>query len=227
MLSAQASLLGSSSAQSWALDVVNMRHRWTHIRDETFYTLGRPVYQLPANLDAYSSLNEDLNQVLWRKFYPLYEKVFSILEEHLNAEIFHLPMLALPGFHIFEYDSEKPSKQGGAHFDLSHMVLARHFNLCCDPECNLSFTLALELPVQGSGVDLFPSWYDGTSKESYEAIASSLTPTYVPYEIGGLYIFSGYRLHRIALNKSPHVNGRRITMQGHLFKCRNNWIIYW
>jgi hypothetical protein len=207
--------------------VDNLRSHWHEVRSNAFFTIGRPLYQLASEMALYQFTNSPLNKLLWGELEDLYLKTFDVLEDHLGAPVYHLPSTAIPGFHVFVYQKDAPSKGGAPHFDLSHFAIANHLGLAIEAREHLSYALPLELPGSETGIDFYPGLYDPARKGNDQEVAGKAVPSFTPYRVGLLYLFSGYRLHRISVNEQSAAEGRRLTLQGHLFRIANHWITYW
>lgn len=211
-----------------------------------FYTLGPATYiDCMRDSQIYSMMTAQTNPVLKEYFGWLYDTIVY----HIYYQIGPCRLakdLAYPGFHIFgckpgkepkfatkEY-MEKPSAT--IHVDLQQ---EKHINVWnqyedVDLENCLSFTLCLEIPKTGAGLN---TWYDDSVKcyevnDDYTKAIKSIeygaygTPTVVPYIPGKMFYFIGPLQHQIAPGYNLSLNDRRITMQGHGVKCNGVWELY-
>lgn len=211
-----------------------------------FYTLGSVTYiDGLANLPEYYRYARDMNPILKDFFGWLYDIVLNKLDEEIGpCEL--IDELAHPGFHIFGHPPGKgPSPYtymvmqkplATIHYDLQH---EKHIEIWKqykdhDLENPLTFTLALELPQNGAGLNTWEepsvSKYDpnsdftnGMRKLEYKDYGP---PTVVQYEVGKMFYFIGSLLHQIAPSYKPLASDRRITLQGHGIKCDGVWKIY-
>ncbi len=213
----------------------------------------RPTHQshLTSIYTTYDDAVSQYRDVMLSDFDFLYDKVRSSLREYLNTtSVEYLPgdKTGVPGFHII------PS-----HFAWSHQLFRFHFdevydtivrdvvNLnsvkidtrTCDEESRISFTLAIDMPDDNSGLN----YVDFDSKS--EDVASCLgdqkgrrTPWKCyslqrqKYVVGRMVVHSGKLPHSIgnwdgSKGVGGLMNSQRITMQGFGFRCQDKWYIYW
>jgi hypothetical protein len=211
-----------------------------------FYTLGPATYiDCMSNTQMYTMMTMQTNPLLKDYFDWLYDTIIY----HIYYEIGPCRLnesLAYPGFHIFgckpgedpkvatkEY-MERPSAT--IHIDLQHEKHQSVWNQYSevDLENCLSFTLCLEVPKTGAGLN---TWNEESIKcyevnNDYSKAIKSLeygaygTPTVVPYIPGKMFYFIGPLQHQIAPAHNLSLNDRRITLQGHGVKCDGVWEIY-
>lgn len=220
------------------------------VQDENFpidfYTLGAVTYIDGYNPSEYYRYAQDINPTLKQYFGWLYEIVFNKLSEELGEPCILIDELAHPGFHIFGH---KPNSQAlentkyvmeipnaTIHIDLqhqNHMEIWNKFNNV-DLVNVLSFTLAIELPITGGGLN---TWncerakeyqYDNdyTKRLKYFDYGEYGEPTVVQYHEGKNFYFVGELLHQMGPGYNLNALDRRITLQGHGVKCDGIWRIY-
>jgi len=170
-----------------------------------FYTLGKSAY-LDGNSKIYYQQSEYLNALLFRSFYPLYKEVTKKLSAFFGEWVVFNPKLALPGFHIFPADKKLLSVAGNWHLDSPHETLG------VGEKDAYAFTLALELPTGGGGMDVK---IGGDSDE------------YVEYKVGELLLHDGMTPHRISPYRKYIEGEHRITMQGHIVRNGRELITFW
>jgi hypothetical protein len=96
----------------------------------------------------------------------------------------------------------------------------------------LTFTLSLQLPHSGSGLDVWKNPGDTDAGKKFNAMPASehaeLITDYefVPYQTGSLTYFTGHVVHRVAGRHRLRIDDRRITLQGHGVKCDGTWYLY-
>lgn len=156
-----------------------------------FYTLGAAAYLDDPLL--YPTLAKLLNPYLINAF----KDVLVLLEMHFsktyNREICYYDGVALPGFHIFDYESR--GLIGSIHKDSPEEKIPWPMPYS-EP---FTFTMPVQLPKEGGGMN----WViDGDIE-------------YVPYEIGTLYVHDGKVPHQIANHVDIQKGDYRITLQGH------------
>lgn len=191
-----------------------LRPRWTE-RGKSFFTLGAAAYLdlcgggSPAR---YRDRGIASNSLIRAEFGPLLGQVASALQQAMGAPcVFHKDF-ALPGFHIFLTRSLDTALRDHLHLDLQH----NHFE-CFDYDTpSFTFTLPLELPAAGGGIELCLA--DPTIKRGRLVEHN--------YVLGELFVHSGRALHR-RLHRSATPDCRRVTLQGHGVRDREKWILYW
>ncbi len=211
-----------------------------------FYTLGSVTYiDGLANLPEYYRYAKDINPILRDFFNWLYDIVLDKLSEEIGpCELIN--ELAHPGFHIFGHPPGKEVSPythifmqqplATIHYDLQH---EKHLDIWktygdYDFDNPLTFTLALELPTTGAGLNTWEEplvekydpksdFTNGMRTLSYQDYGP---PTVVQYEVGKMFYFIGSLLHQIAPAYNPVPTDRRITLQGHGIKCNGIWKIY-
>lgn len=211
-----------------------------------FYTLGAVTYiDGLSNLDEYYRYAKDINPILKDFFGWLYDIVLDKLSSEIGpCEL--IDELAHPGFHVFGHPPNKEvtpftnmylqQPLATIHYDLQHEKHLRVWEKYEEYDFNnpLSFTLALELPDTGGGLNTWEEslaeQYDRQSEFSKGMKSLSYLnqgpPTVVEYEVGKMFYFIGPLLHQIAPAYKPVPSDRRITLQGHGILCDGVWKIY-
>ena len=116
---------------------------------------------------------------------------------------------ALTSFHIFDHEAN--GLEGQIHIDepYERIELPEGWS---DP---FSFTMAVELPAGGGGMNYWKGITD-EQMEHYKVFPVGIpTPEYFPYELGVLYVHSGLFPHQIANPCTIGEDEYRITLQGH------------
>jgi hypothetical protein len=244
-----------------ALQTIDMMHEWwiprgtyssnTGFASNTldpidFYTLGPATYiDCMFSNQVYNMMTMQTNPILKEYFGWLYDNVIY----HLYHEVGPCRLndkLAYPGFHIFGCKPGQPPKPGTKdhmerpsatiHVDLQqekHNEVWQDYQEVDLDNC-LSFTLCLEVPKTGAGLN---TWEDESVKcyeinDKYTKAIKSLEygaygpPTVIPYIPGKMFYFIGPLKHQIAPAYDLTFNDRRITLQGHGVKCDGVWEIY-
>jgi len=133
--------------------------------------------------------------------------------------------LALPGFHIWIGASIPHAAGGSIHFDLQYLrVLDRP--AYADATGTVSFTLPVQLPQSGSGLNVWPDITYPTATDLVAA-ASTTPPAVVAYRPGVAVVHSGHVLHQIGTTDSPAADDLRITLQGHGLVIGDELLLYW
>lgn len=180
--------------------------KWESRSDEfPFFTLGKSAY-LDGNSQAYYQGAERINLTLLRTFHSFYKEVAGKLSNHLGEWVVLNPKLALPGFHIFPADPKLLSVSGNWHLDTPHETLG------IGGKDAHAFTIAVEMPTGGGGMDIR---FGGDQDQ------------YVEYNVGEMFIHSGMVPHRIASYRQYVEGDFRITLQGHIVRSGKNLIMFW
>lgn len=194
---------------------------WLFQDRDSFYTLGAATYQ--DNPVAYPFIADAFNKPMYHTMKELYEKLWRELPAIMGVDLpCSTPFrgFGLAGFHIF--DSKSQGLSGSVHVDEPYDRLDLSDYDWRDP---FSFTVPVELPTLGGGCDF---WFGCTDEdiEIFETHNELPPETYVPYELGKLYLHDGKTPHRIA-NPNPIPDGEyRITLQGHGFVTDKGIIVY-
>lgn len=221
-------LLTAAECVDVVAGIDSLRAAWVP-RGETFFSLGSAGY-----LDAVASRPDYLagavrtNPPLRARFDELYSRVCRTLSRRVGAPVTVADDLALPGFHVFEFDGmrldgDRPSTR--AHFDLQWLSVLPGVA----PEATLSFTVLLEAPTGGATLELWPLDYADVA--DLEISVAEFAATHVSYRwvyaLGELALHDGLVLHAIGTADDPAPVGRRITLQGHGVRLDGAWSIYW
>ncbi len=206
----------------------SMEKDWFYLGGDLL-SLGFPLYQ-SKNIDSdYFSFAKKFNPILWQKFRGLYTLILNKLSEHLHQQVYFFYKMAIPGFHIFQFNEDKEFPGGSLHFDLSFQKarLPSISNLDSD---NISFVLPLQLTSQPAGLEIWDFTYEEISKNKTlipEVLQEYRKKTFIPYKIGKLNVITGLYWHRISPISFCYSGEQRITLQGHCTKINNRWIIFW
>lgn len=200
-----------------------------------FRTLGLPLYQSTSpHMCRYRDAIRGDSPVLRTRFGPLQEAVAQALEHHLGGTVTTHPRAALPGFHLFLLPPGADYPGGGPHFDLSHFELPLLPDEEVDADLALdacvSFTLPLLLPAHGGGLQQWALGYSEFLRDPRGTLSAygATHPSYMyEYEVGTLYVYSGYVLHQIAPIPTARVEQRRVTYQGHCVRIDGQWTMFW
>ncbi len=180
--------------------------RWESRSDEfPFFTLGKSAY-LDGNSEVYYQGAGRINETLFQNFSTLYKEVSGQLSTFFNEWVVLNPKLALPGFHIFPADPKLLSVTGNWHIDVPHETLG-----IGDKDVH-AFTVAVELPTGGGGMDMR---FGGDADQ------------YVEFNTGELFLHSGMVPHRIASYRQYVEGDFRITLQGHIVRDGKDLIMFW
>jgi hypothetical protein len=213
-------------------DVMALRDHWTQRAvDVPFYTLGVASY-----LDArqsqvdYRKLAAQINPLLSERFGWLHDRVKDRVSEATGLPAVWLPSAALPGFHVFLAHWAFAIAPSAIHFDTQHRLLDWGDLPGADFSDLLSYTLPLQLPESGGGLNIWNldqrDFPDTKSKEFFDA-ARGLKPTFHEYRVGNIVMHSGNLLHQMAGTARMDGADRRITLQGHGTRADGRIYLYW
>lgn len=245
--------LSPDDAFKYASDVLELHPQWDN-HDLYFHTLGAVTYLEAFNsegalkaeeLNGYYSHKNLLNPLLHQTFGDLYDKVELALSKKIGpAKI--IDQLGYPGFHIFGPTPEKGTidqefidnfqgdSWGNLHIDIQyipHLPVFEKFKHI-DLDQTLSFTLALRLPKNGSGLRVWREIEGRKNIERFNYLDINErkeligTPREIAYEPGKLSFFIGHLVHQVPMTKILLKDDLRITLQGHGVLCDGIWRLY-
>lgn len=188
-----------------AVTVMALRHLWIRRDpDHPFYTLGRCAY-LDGKTPAYAAEIAQTNPILYENFADLYKVLQNYFESYLGEKVYLSTKLAYPSFHIAAADPFFLNHGGVWHEDYPHETLG------LGNEDPLTFTLAIEMPTGGGGLDYIE---DGQQN-------------HIEYVEGSIVVHDGAITHRISNFKECHMGDFRITLQGHLVRIDGQLVMFW
>lgn len=195
-----------------------------------FFTLGAASYLDAADAEgraAYEARAAHDAPVLDGAFGELYAQVAAALTARLDEPVGLAPRQARPGFHVFLAHPAFQQPVARVHCDLQHELLDWGGQV---PDGTLSFTLAVELPADGGGMDVWAlaqaDWVAATPPERLQALKTAPRRD-LAYQVGDLVLHSGELVHRIAATPVLRPEDRRITLQGHGVRLDGRWLLYW
>ena len=121
-------------------------------------------------------------------------------------------------------------RTGELHCDLQYKHLDWSGYGEVDFERPLSFTLALQLPSCGGGLNVWDFEYReslGLSKDEIRQLFNQRRQHVHPYREGFCALHSGHLVHQIAPIPQTKDGEARITLQGHALLCDGVWRLYW
>ncbi|MBE9035705.1 hypothetical protein [aff. Roholtiella sp. LEGE 12411] len=200
--------------------------------------LNMPAYKLGAAsyIDAvlskadYYDKAKHYNLILYSRFRWLYERLSSALAEQLKAFINYQKNLAIPGFHIFLSHKMFEQPIAPIHFDLQYQEVDWETTEVINLSQPISFTLAIALPKNGGGLNVWDIRHEeiiGLSPAAMSQLIHSRQKTFNPYKLGWLALHSGHIAHQMAPGKNLQSDDQRITLQGHGVLCGQTWQLYW
>lgn len=221
-------LLSVAQCDSVYERVMSLRPDWVERGERQFYSLGTAAYlDAPDDHPQYLRRARETNRVLGATFGDVYDALRCFFEECLNEPVELARDLALPGFHIFEFDGQ--TVQHGtayrAHFDFQWM----HALPGQVPEAVVSFTVAVHQPTGGAALDLWPLRYQQAFPQVGSVVEYARThqSRRVVYRLGEAVVHDGYILHAIGNSEHERPLGRRVTLQGHGARLGARWALYW
>lgn len=186
--------------------VLALRDHWTLRSDAfPFYTLGKSAY-IEGVIPSYKDGLNESNKLLLDNFYDMYAVVFEFLSSKYGKKVELTSKLAYPGFHIFEASDRFEGIAGNWHIDIPHKTLK------LEGDITHTFTVAIQLPQSGGGLD----WVDAAHHTHHLA-----------YKEKDIVCHDGQTVHRIAGFNEIVPGEYRITLQGHLIQVGNKLQAYW
>ena len=240
--------------------ILSLDQHWICPNSDFFYTVGafsaREFFDKDGLVspdrhdiyDKYHNIRSSLNPILASHFTDMYESVRTGLESALGAKaLYPSEHMGLPGFQILgpspkqkllpqdvAKQLEKLEGWSAFHIDAPYMPHTSFWQRFQHADFNnaLTFTLSLQLPHSGSGLDVWKNPGDTDAGKKFNAMPASehaeLITDYefVPYQTGSLTYFTGHIVHRVAGRHHLRIDDRRITLQGHGVKCDGTWYLY-
>jgi len=191
-----------------------LKNIWETRKYGTFKTLGKAVY---LN-DHYE---KNINKILINNFKHMYEIIANKLSKILQEPVYFKSDGFIPGFHIFERSFANNLPIMSIHLDQQQYFVNWKDQSLCDYNNPYTFTVCFEKPKSGAGIYIF----DGRL-ESNAYDVTKRDKEYIEYKLGYLNIHDGLNWHMIS-HKNIREGEYRITLQGHLLKYDNKWLIYW
>ena len=227
---AELDVLEAAEAEEVAAEVRGLAAAWRKRSPRfDFYTLGGNAYMdLAGAADAqvsYFAPLRDVNEFLDEHFEGLYERLAIRLGDAVGLEAHYPDDLARPGFHIWLGESIPHSARASVHFDLQYLgVLKRPQYAACTG--TVSFTLPVQLPANGSGLNVWPECTYPAPAAAVQA-AQRRAPTVIGYRAGMAVVHTGHVLHQIGVTDSPAGDDIRMTFQGHGLVRGGQLLLYW
>jgi len=203
---------------------------WKEKHPDIFHTLGLPIYQSTNNIEVYFEQAYLFNKTLYKYFELLYEKLKNKLSDIIGEKAFYDFNLAIPGFHIFKYNSNEVIKGGCPHFDLQFLNLKAYQYSPIDIANVYTFILPLQLPNSGANLKIWDFHYNEVGRQFQNTdfdLLNSRKSMVHNYSIGKIVIKSGLYCHQIGETNNVENGDMRITLQGHCFKMNEKLYLYW
>jgi len=180
--------------------------------------------------DIYSKKAEYFNNMMIKDFEWMYARIWSYYQPKFDKPVVFEK--ALPGFHIFQ-TAEQLNHDYVKNLATIHVDLPQTSH-DWDVISASSFTIAIELPECGAGLNIWRDdsifksvntvFYHQMSKDEQKIV--NKTAEYFPYKLGCVYEQSGFTRHQITCGGNVMSGERRITVQGHLVEISDKIIIY-
>ena len=246
-------LLSTSETNDYLSRLFSIRHEWRSWTDGDinmpYYVMGATSYaDARENKAIYYKIKNYYNKILLENFSDLYQKILKELNNYIGPSELE-SSLAYPGFHIMGDGAEESKlvtmnfpdnyihKRHRDHIYNYHLDVLNDKYSEVDVRDNLSFTLSLRLPRNGSGLSI---WSDGLlghlgldsqfeldiKNNGFYKDRDVPEPEVVPYKVGSMFLFSGNFYHQVAPLYECYSDDMRITLQGHAVLCDNIWRWY-
>jgi hypothetical protein len=230
--------LSQAECASLASKIFELRQHWIKrtMQDFTiplsFWTIGYATYL--DGPEGHVQSKNGMNSFLLKHFSGLYEKVSAALQESLQREVRTYPEYNLPGFHIYQGNPNLPLGLycgGTIHYDTPHK--RANFQFAVSDEEVFSFTLPIQLPKRGGGLNYWPEipahlpagdWFHQSPPETKEWLAKNVK--HLKYNTGLLVIHDCNILHQMSNEVKTDPDDWRITLQGHGIFREDHWMIY-
>jgi hypothetical protein len=184
------------------------------------HTIGEALYRNRDRLDHYVRCARNDNPALYRYFRPVYERVATFFERRYGEPVMFAEELAVPGFHVFEYVRAGSYDGGGWHFDCLYQRAPFLSDRIAEIRGLANFTLPLEVPSGGTGMDLCDDEPGAVRPGGGAAVT-------VPYEPGVMVFTEREYWHRIGTSSCLRDGERRVTLQGHGVHLAEGWLLFW
>jgi hypothetical protein len=196
-----------------------------------YYTLGTASYMdAHGSSNNYSQLVKASNPILEGTFGWLYAKLIVHLQDVLGTPVAYDTDYALPGFHILKAHPWFTFPFATIHADAHFALLDWNKLPAPDFKNPISFTVALRVPSEGAGLDLWDIDYcqiRHSSPEDKRALFERSPFNKIPYVEGKLVVVKGLPMHRMSPFGNTQPCDERITLQGHGLWTGDHWLLYW
>jgi hypothetical protein len=195
--------------------ILNHRNLWKK-KKYILYSFGNSSY-LNDPMDQ-NSIQES-NKFMLNLFPNLYSKLLFFLKDKLQRDVKFKEDGYIPGFHIFP--ETKIFQYNVADFHTDGQYTRNDWYGKCDFNNTISFTLAIDLPKDTSGLYIF----EATDKTPLEKAKKS-KKALIKYDIGKIFLHTGNNYHIMKPSKIEK-GEYRLTFQGHGVLCDNIWYLFW
>lgn len=251
-------VIDATEAHLTVVKLLELSELWICPYNDYFFTVGavssRELFDSngpipPDKHFPYHEYRLMINPILLTTFEDLYENVRTSLENALGTNaVYANDYIGMPGFQILGPNQQQKlmpqdlvdkleAAEGWSSFHvdtpyLPHNFFWNNFNSKKFNNC-LTFTLALQLPEAGSGLDVWKNIGDTQAAIDFNAsygikeTSPIVDYDFVPYRVGDLSFFTGHVVHRVAGRHKLKREDRRITLQGHGIECDNVWHLFY
>jgi hypothetical protein len=200
-----------------------LRHqRWGARGGAGMATIGEPVYVNRDRLDYYRASARAESRLLYRHFRLAHERVATYFEHRYALPVVYAEELAVPGFHIFDYDGPGEYEGGSWHVDALETQVPYLIARRADITAVVNFTVPVQLPDGGSGMDL-----EADAPGAARGRRGGGQAITVPYRTGTMVFTESEVWHRIGRSVCLSPRQRRVTYQGHGVRLDGCWILFW
>lgn len=207
--------------------------RGNYFEEIPFYSFGAAGYMdlCEHGKDFYKEEFQKTNPILKEEFSELYKKVFKALKDVYKKEFELYENSAYPGFHVFLNNDVFEIALASRHVDLQYKDIDWQ-GIEVDPSKSISFTLYLELPVNGGGVyywDLFYEDLKDFNLKKREEIIHENERKLKTFNEGDMFIHNGHQYHQIAPFFDIEPKDQRISLQGHAIYSPelDKYLVHW
>jgi hypothetical protein len=202
-----------------------------------FYTLGAASYldadrrEVHARDEAYYVERAGhFNPILREHFGWLYNRLSPFLAKRLGAPVGYRESGGLPGFNLMLAHRAYIKMTPSIHYDWQYQNLDWSWASNYPKLSTISFTLAIALPQEGSGLNVWDvseeQIFGPSSREVHEYV-HTVPPTLFPYRVGDIALHFGQVFHQVPSPKVVCKGDERITLQGHGCLCDGSWHLFW
>jgi hypothetical protein len=183
-------------------------------------TIGEPLYRNRDRQDYYTACARAEGRALYQHFRLAHERIARFFEHRYALPVVYAEELAVPGFHLFDFEVAGEYDGGGWHVDALETQTPYLTARRADIAAVVNFTVPFELPDGGSGMELEADLPGSLRRGGGEAVTA-------PYRTGTMLFTESEVWHRIGSSRCHSPAQRRITVQGHGVRLDERWILFW
>jgi hypothetical protein len=207
--------LGPQECARWTRAVYAARAHWTPCFEGAQFTLGRAWYTHleEGRADDYFHGAADSDALFERAVPGLRDRLASMMEALVGAPVTRRAGWCGPGVHVFPADGWLSRHGGDVHFD-TEGLLPEQLEARAPA---LSVILMLQPPLEGGGLRVWDTRYDGDDAVPERERGPSVL---LDYDAGDLVVIDSYRLHQIEAFTGDR---DRISVTAHLVRHEGQW----